>query len=67
YLMTFGLILVFHGLNGLPYGANVKLETFKTFLVAMPFVTAGTLAWVFIGYRFNVALIGAVSGATGVT
>ncbi|QCI67546.1 M48 family metallopeptidase [Phreatobacter stygius] len=67
YLMTFGVILVFHGLNGLPYGANVKLETFRTFLWALPFVTLGTLVWVLIGYRFNVALVGTMSGATGVT
>ena len=66
YVMTFGLILVFHGLNGLPYGANLKWETFRTFLGAMPFVTAGTLIWVFLGYRFNVALVGAMTGAQGI-
>jgi heat shock protein HtpX len=63
YVMTFGVILIGYGMSGYHIGSYVLVETWKVFLTALPFVTGITLIWVFIGFRFNVALIGKMTGA----
>ncbi|WP_439574978.1 M48 family metallopeptidase [Phreatobacter sp.] len=63
YLLTFGVILIGYGQAGVPYGASLFGESFWVFLTALPFVTAATALWVFIGYRFNVAMINGMTGA----
>ena len=66
YAMAYGLILVAYGLGFVAAGESAAAATGRTFLVALPFVTLGTLAWVFIGFRFNVGMIGLMSGARGI-
>ncbi|MGU9979033.1 M48 family metallopeptidase [Phreatobacter sp. HK31-P] len=63
YVLTFGVILIGYGMSGYHIGAYVLWETWRVFLVALPFVTAATALWVLIGYRFNVALIGKMTGS----
>lgn len=63
YVMTFGIILIGYGLSGYAIGTFVLGETWRAFLVALPFVTAATALWVFVGFRFNVALIGRMTGS----
>lgn len=63
YVLTFGVILIAYGMSGAPMGQQIMRETGKTFLIALPFVTAGTALWVFIGFKFNVAMIDAVMGS----
>jgi heat shock protein HtpX len=63
YVLTFGVILIGYGMSGYHIGSYVMWETWRVFLTALPFVTAATLIWVFIGFRFNVALIDKMTGA----
>ncbi len=67
YVMTFGVILVGYGMSGHHVGTHMFGEAWQVFLGALPFVTAATLLWVFIGFRFNVALIGRMTGARAVS
>lgn len=63
YVLTFGVILIGYGMSGYHIGSYVLGETWRVFLTALPFVTAATLLWVFIGFRFNVAMIDRMTGA----
>lgn len=65
YLASFGGILAATGFMGLPRGVDPFGYAFQTFLSAIPFITAGVALWIFIGYKANVAMIGAVTGARG--
>ncbi|AMJ63077.1 M48 family metallopeptidase [Bosea sp. PAMC 26642] len=66
YLTAWGLILIGLGYGGVPRGRTAFGEAGRVFWSWLPFITAGTAAWVFIGFRINVGLIGAVSGAKGI-
>lgn len=63
YATTWGLFLVGYGYSG----AGGVGEATRSFVSALPVVTIATVAWVFIGFRINVSLIAAISGAKGVT
>lgn len=63
YATTWGLFLVGYGYSG----AGGVGEATRGFVSALPVVTIATVAWVFIGFRINVSLIAAISGAKGVT
>lgn len=65
YAATYGLFLIGYGFAGGP--GDPLREASAGFLKALPFVTLATIAWVFIGFRANVALIGMMTGAQGVT
>jgi heat shock protein HtpX len=65
YLASFGGILAATGFMGVPRGADPFRHATQTFISAIPFITAGVALWIFIGYRANVAMIGAVTGARG--
>lgn len=67
YLTTWGLLLVAYGYGGAPRGETVFGAAGRVFLSCFPFITLATILWVFIGFRANVALIGAVTGASGIT
>lgn len=67
YLTVWGLLLVAYGYGGVPRGRSAFSEAGRTFLSWLPVITLATLAWIFIGFRVNVALIGAVSGAKGIS
>jgi heat shock protein HtpX len=54
YLLTWGLLLMALGSFE---------EAGRQFLAWLPFVTLGAGAWVFIAFRVNVGLIGALSGS----
>ncbi|KRE06501.1 peptidase M48 Ste24p [Bosea sp. Root381] len=58
YLMTWGLLLMALGSFE---------EAGRQFLAWLPFVTLGAGAWVFIAFRINVGLIGALSGSQGLS
>jgi heat shock protein HtpX len=66
YLASYGAILAATGFLGLPRGAEPFSYAAARFVSAFPFITAGVIAWIFIGYRINVGIIGAVTGAKGV-
>lgn len=66
YFMTWGLLLIAFGYGGVPYGRSAFGEASRIFRSWFPLITAGTMLWVFIGFRINVALIGAVTGAKGI-
>lgn len=65
YLASFGGILAATGFMGLPRGVDPFGHALDTFIGAIPFITAGVALWIFIGYKANVAMIGAVTGASG--
>lgn len=67
YLTVWGLLLVGYGYGGVPRGTTAFEEAGRTFWRWLPFTTLAAGAWVFIGFRINVGLIGAVSGAQGLS
>lgn len=52
--------------GGLPPAAIMQLA-FRRFLPTIPWVTLGTVAWVFIATKFHQGLIDAVTGSRGVS
>jgi heat shock protein HtpX len=48
-------------------GGGTIEDAVALFVGALPFAALGVTVWVFIGYRINVWMIGAVTGAAGVT
>ncbi len=67
YLTTWGLLLIAYGYGGVPRGHSAFGEANRIFRSWFPFITLATILWVFIGFRLNVAMIGAVTGARGIT
>ncbi|CAN7409841.1 M48 family metallopeptidase [Bosea sp. LjRoot9] len=67
YLTCWGLILVGYGYGGVPRGRSAFSEATRLFWSWWPFITIATAAWIFIGFRINVGLIGAAAGATEVS
>jgi heat shock protein HtpX len=71
YLASFGGILAANGIltptgfTELPPGADPFSYALKSFVTALPFITVGVALWIFIGYRANVAMIGALTKARG--
>jgi heat shock protein HtpX len=65
YMASYGGILAAAGFLGLPPGAEPFSYAFGQFVRAFPIITAGVALWVFIGYKANVRMIGAVTGAKG--
>lgn len=65
YLTAWGLLLVAFGYGGVPRGRTAFGEAGRIFRSWFPFITAGTMLWVFVGFRMNVAMINAVTGSTG--
>lgn len=66
YLTVWGLLLVGYGYGGVPYGRSAFGEANRIFRSWFPLITLATMLWVFVGFRMNVAMIGAVTGAKGV-
>jgi heat shock protein HtpX len=66
YLTAWGLILIAYGYGGVPRGRSAFGEAGRVFWSWFPLITLGTMAWVFVGFRINVGIIGAVSGAKGI-
>ena len=62
YLLGWGLILIGYGYEG---GGGVGAAN-ALFLRWLPLLTAIGAAWVFIGYRINVGLIGSLAGAKAI-
>ncbi len=67
YLVSFAVILILTGMNGVPRGASEWRFAMDRFVTALPFVTAGVALWVFVGYRINVWMIGKLTGAQGLS
>lgn len=67
YLATFGMLLVGFGFADSGPGADPFAQAWRALWAWFPVVTAVTALWIFIGFRLNVALIGAVTGAKGIT
>ncbi|MCO5091595.1 M48 family metallopeptidase [Bosea sp. (in: a-proteobacteria)] len=65
YLTAWGLLLIAYGFGGVAPGQSAFGEASRIFRSWFPFITAATVIWIFIGFRMNVALIGAVTGAKG--
>lgn len=66
YLLTFGVILIGYAMAGAPMGQRLVAEAGRSLALALPFVTLATAAWVFIGFKVNVGLIGLMTGARAV-
>lgn len=67
YVTVWGLMLVAYGYGGVPRGRSAFSEATRLFWTWWPLITAGTAAWIVIGFRINVGLIAAAAGAKGVT
>ena len=67
YLTAWGLLLVFNGYVGVPRGRTAFGEAGRLFWSWFPVITLVAGAWVFIGFRMNVGIISAVSGAQGLS
>lgn len=67
YLTVWGLLLVGYGYGGVPRGRSAFGEAARSFWSWLPFITIATGAWIFIGFRINVGIIGAISGAKGLS
>lgn len=65
YLTAWGLLLIAFGYGGVPRGRTVFGEAGRIFRSWFPFITAAAMLLVFIGFRMNVAMINAVTGAKG--
>ena len=65
YLTAWGLLLVAFGYGGVPRGRTAFGEAGRVFRSWFPLITAAAMLWVFIGFRMNVAMINAVTGAKG--
>jgi heat shock protein HtpX len=65
YAASYGGILMAVGITGAHGMVNPFQFALGNFIAAFPFVTAGVILWIFVGYRMNVAIIGAVTGARG--
>jgi heat shock protein HtpX len=68
YLMTFAGALVAEVL----FGGDARLDFLvnaaaRRTLYSLPWVTIGTLLWIFIAYRFHQAMIDAITGGRDVT
>jgi heat shock protein HtpX len=66
YLTAWGLLLIAYGFGGVAPGQSAFAEANRIFRSWFPFITAATVIWIFIGFRLNVAMIGAVTGAKGI-
>ncbi len=66
YLVSFGVILIMTGLSGVPRGRSEWQMAVEGFVVALPFVTIGVALWIIVGYKINVWMIGALTGAKAV-
>ncbi|MEN5083292.1 M48 family metallopeptidase [Bosea sp. TWI1241] len=66
YLSCWGLMLVAYGYGGSPYRDPIS-DASASFVSWLPYITLATGAWVLIGFKTNVALIGSVTGARGIT
>jgi heat shock protein HtpX len=67
YLTVYGLILIGYGYAGPPRGLSVYFASARLFLSWLPFITLAVGAWVLIGFRINVGLVGSMTGASDVT
>jgi heat shock protein HtpX len=67
YATSFGLILMGLGYGGVSTGESVFAESWSVFWACFPVLTIATVIWVFIGFRINVGIVGALAGAKGVT
>ncbi len=65
YAATFGTILMAMGSAAPVPTSRLMQEAGPLFLGSFPFITVGVALWVFIGYKANVGLIAAVTGAKG--
>jgi heat shock protein HtpX len=63
YLVSFGVIMIMTGLGGVPRGRSEFQVALESFIIAFPFVTVGVGLWIWIGYKINVWMIGALTGA----
>ncbi len=65
FFASFGVMLVGYGFSG---GGRVTIgDVAAQFLLISPFVALATAAWIGIGYQFNVGIINAATGASGIT
>lgn len=66
YLTVYGLILIGYGYAGAPRGLSVYFASARLFLSWLPVITLAAGAWVLIGFRINVGLVGSMTGASDV-
>jgi heat shock protein HtpX len=67
YVLTYAGALTAEALRGDASLAWLLQAALRDTLSSLPFVTIGTLAWIFIAYRFHQAIIDAVTGGHEVT
>jgi heat shock protein HtpX len=67
YLTSWGLMLVGSAMVGVPRGRSVFDEAWRLFWSLVALHHGRRRAWVFVGFRINVGMIGADLGAQGVS
>lgn len=71
YAVSYAVILIALGAGGGPGARGLLYDPLgyanRVFVGAFPFVTLGVALWIFIGYKANVAMIAAATGAEGLT
>lgn len=67
YVTAFGLMLIGYGISGTPRFLTPWDMASRSFFRWLPIISVATVAWIFVGYRFNVAIIAAASGARSIS
>src|SRR5262245_26544363 len=67
YVMTYAGALLAEAMSGDASLQFLLRTAWRNFLQALPFVTVGTIVWILIAYKFNQAMIDAVTGGYEVT
>lgn len=67
YGLVFGLLLVGYGFAGTPRFTTPWAMAIHQMIRWWPIITVGIVAWILIGYQFNVAIIAAASGAKSIS
>lgn len=67
YATVFGLLLVGYGYMGTPRFVTPWAMATRSLVRWFPIITVGIVAWIIIGYQFNVAIIAAASGARSIS
>src|ERR1044072_1341010 len=68
YVMTFGGALLAEAITGGDASLDLLLRaSFRDLVHALPFVTIGTLIWIWIAYKFHQKMIDALTGGHEIT
>jgi heat shock protein HtpX len=67
YATAYGAFLIYYGFTGTPRGVTPFAMASHSLFSWLPIVTIATIAWIIIGFRYNVGIIAAASGAKDIS